>query len=460
LVASCGDASGPEGPGVTVTIVAAPAMARQGDVKRLAVEVRDESGALVDTVTVGWSVLPTRAGTVSRDGRFVVYAAGGVQVVVTAGTGAGAGADTAEIAVSLRGLSGGFTTIGTGALASRFTSDLWVQGTVAYTGTWGARASGAVPLRGNTVFTWDIGDPANPTLTDSVMVDAATVNDVKIRADGRLAVITHEGSADGQNGVTLLDLADPLHPTVIVRFTTTIERGVHNAWLEGDYVYVAAAGGDAASGLRILDVSDPQNPQVVSSFYGGSSFLHDVYVRDGLAFLSHWNAGLIILDVGNGMAGGSPENPVEVSRVRTAGGQTHNAWYWPAGGYVFVGEEDFQTPGVVHVIDVTDLARPAEVATFSVSRATPPHNFWLDEANGILYAAWYSEGIRALDVSGELLGELDRQGREIAARNYSGAGPCAADLGSATCTWAPQLDGGLVYLSDMNSGLWVLRPEF
>ena len=33
---------------------------------------------------------------------------------------------------------------------------------------------------------------------------------------------------------------------------------------------------------------------------------HDVYVRDGLAFLSHWDAGLIILDVGNGMAGGSP----------------------------------------------------------------------------------------------------------------------------------------------------------
>ena len=62
------------------------------------------------------------------------------------------------------------------------------------------------------------------------------------------------------------------------------------------------------------------------------------------AFLSHWDAGLIILDVGNGIAGGSPASPVEVSRIKTVGGQTHNAWYWPAAGYVFVGEENFGRP--------------------------------------------------------------------------------------------------------------------
>ena len=214
---------------------------------------------------------------------------------------------------------------------------------------------------------------------------------------------------------------------------------------------------NVGNGLRILDISDPTDPRVVASFYAGSSFLHDVYVRDGLAFLSHWNAGLVILDVGNGVAGGSPTQPVEVSRIATAGGQTHNAWYWPASGYVFVGEEDFTTPGIMHVVDVSDLSNPKEVATFAVPGVTP-HNFWVDESRGILYAAWYENGVRALDVSGALLGALERQGREITSIGYGTGFGCQS--GEATCTWAPQLHNGHVFASDLNSGLWVLTPDF
>ncbi len=347
-----------------------------------------------------------------------------------------------------------FSVVGRGEVTSQFTSDLWVHGQTAYTGTWSVRGTNG---QGNTLHAWDVSDPGNLVLTRSLAVDARTVNDIKVRSDGTLAVITHEGSADIRNGITLLDLADPARPSPIARFTTSLETGVHNAWIEGDYVYLVVDGISATSGLRILDVSDPTNPLVVANFYAGSSFLHDVYVRDGLAFLAHWDAGLVILDVGNGISGGSPDNPVEVSRVRTAGGQTHNAWYWPDAGYVFVGEEDFGTPGIMHVVDVRDLFNPVEVATFRVAGQTP-HNFWLDEEQGILYLAWYGNGIRALDVTGELLGELDRQGREIAGYRYTASGLCPGT--NATCTWAPQLHNGLVYLADMNSGLWILRPEF
>ncbi len=289
-------------------------------------------------------------------------------------------------------------------------------------------------------------------LTDSLMLDAGTVNDVKIRADGAIGVSTHEGSFP--NGITLFDLTDPAHPSAITRFTSELENGVHNVWIEGDFVYAAV---DGPVGLRIVDITDPLSPFIAARFYAGSSFLHDVYVRDGLAFLSHWNAGLIILDVGNGVAGGSPANPIEVSRIQTAGGDVHNAWYWPAAGYVFVGEEDFGTPGVMHVVDVSDLSNPIEVATLGVP-GTTPHNFWVDEARGILYAAWYENGLRALDVSGELLGAIDLQGREITSIQYSPGSGCGG--GSGTCTWAPQLHGGLVFVSDLNSGLWVLQPSF
>ena len=336
----------------------------------------------------------------------------------------------------------------------RFTSDVWVFGDHAYLGTTSCRVE-----CGNRLYAWDISVPAAPMLTDSVVLDATTVNDVKVSPDGTLAVATRE--AVGSGGITIIDLADPAHPVPITDFSAPGAEaiGVHNVWLEDDYVYLVLDGSSVGDGgLRVVDVSDPARPSEVASFYGGSSFLHDVYVRDGLAFLSHWDAGLIILDVGNGVADGSPESPVEVGRVTTLGGQTHNAWYWPSGGYVFVGEEDFGAPGVMHVVDVSDLADPVEVATFAVP-GSPPHNFWLDEAAEVLYMAWYTNGLRAVDVSGELLGELERQGREIVIPDglYDGPGSC---FGEGTCTWAPQVHNGLIFLSDLNSGLWVLDPSF
>ncbi len=450
LVQSCGDPAGVD-LGIIVTFTnAGPTTLRQGDAFRYAAEARDATGALVQE-SISWSIVPASGGLITSDGTFVGYEPGSPLVIAAVGS----SADTVQVTVTARALSGSFSIVGRGEVLDRFTSDLWVHGTAAYTATWGSRGSPGNELVGNTLNTWDISDPANPQRTNSLTIDTRTVNDVKISSDGTLGLITHEGSNDGLNGVTLLDLTNPLQPSVISRTTSTLEFGVHNSWLDGNYAYLAVDGVSASGGLRVLDISDPANPQVAASFYGGSSSLHDVYLRDGFAFLSHWNAGLIILDVGNGVAGGSPTSPVEVGRVQTTGGQTHNAWYWPAGNYVFVGEEDFGAPGFMHVVDVSDMANPVEVASFVVP-GTTPHNFWMDETSEILYLAWYSNGIRALDVSGELFGALDLQGREITGFLYAQA----SAAGFPEQTWAPQLHNGLIYLSDLQTGLWVLQPDF
>lgn len=441
-------APAPSGLSDSIAITGGPASVRQGDVVAFTAETRDSTGALVNDPTLAWSVLPASAGHLEPDGRFVGFTPGTAQIIARAS----AVADTLDITIAARGVAtGGFSVVGQGPVTSRFTSDLWVHGNYAYMGTWNCRGSAC----GDRLLTWDVTDPSSPTLSDEMIIDARTVNDVKVRDDGAIAVITHELSNDGMNGVTLLDLADPARPAVITRFTAGLEPGVHNVWIDGDYVYVAVNG--AGNGLRVLDITNASSPSVVASFYADSSFLHDIYVRDGLAFLSHWNAGLVILDVGNGIAGGSPTNPKEAGRVATAGGETHNAWYWPATGYVFVGEEDLGTPGIMHVVDASDLANPREVASFKVP-GTTPHNFWLDEDREILYLAWYENGVRALDMSGALLADLDLQGREIAFSQYGTGSGCFG--GSATCSWAPQLHGGLLYVSDLNTGLWILQPTF
>jgi len=436
----------PAGEAASVELTQLPTEVRQGDVVPLVTSARDAAGAALDGATVTWTVEPPEAGFVGSEGSFVAYRPGPARLIARAGE----AADTAGTTIQARNLSGHFNEVGTGIEGRRYTSDLWVHGQYAYLGTWAFR--GGTP--GNVLSTWSVATPNAPTLLDSLVLDARTVNDVKVHPERPLAIVTHELAEDGKNGVTLLDLTNPAAPLPVARFTEGLEPGIHNAWLDGDYAYLVVDG--VGNGLRILDVSDPSHPGLVASWWAGSSFLHDVYVRDGLAFLSHWDAGLVILDVGNGIAGGSPESPVEVSRLQGLGGQTHNAWYWPDAGYVFVGEEDYGTPGRLHVVDARDLHALREVATFDLPD-DPPHNHWLDEERGVLYVAWYGAGALALDVTGELMGDLSRQGRTIAALQYRGGG-CLD--GGTTCSWAPQLHDGLLYLSDRNIGLVVLEPVF
>ena len=183
--------------------------------------------------------------------------------------------------------------------------------------------------------------------------------------------------------------------------------------------------------------------------------IHDTYVRDGLAFVCAWNTGVMIFDVGNGIMGGSPSTPRLVATYATPGGEVHNAWWFqnPNTGekkYLFVGQEGpgslgSSSSGDIHVLDVSDLRLPTEVASFHLNGAGT-HNFWMDESAQILYAAYYNQGVVALDVSGTLSGNLSS--RLIDSIRPGGVGN--------TYTWGVQLYAGSLYAVDMLSGFWQL----
>lgn len=190
--------------------------------------------------------------------------------------------------------------------------------------------------------------------------------------------------------------------------------------------------------------------------------IHDQFVRNGIAFVCAWNTGVLIYDVGNGMMGGSPSDPKLISSIVTnvngvpGGAQVHNAWwFWnPVTGqkkYLFVGQEGpgsigSSSSGDIHVVDVSDLANPVEVAFYHLAGAGT-HNFWMDEPNQILYAAYYNGGVVALDVSGILSGDL--AARQIAISKPGGTGK--------TFVWGVMLAGGSLYATDMVSGFWQLK---
>ncbi|HEU4829412.1 MAG TPA: Ig-like domain-containing protein [Gemmatimonadales bacterium] len=200
-------------------------------------------------------------------------------------------------------------------------------------------------------------------------------------------------------------------------------------------------------------------------------FIHDMFVRDGLAFVFAWDAGVIIYDVGNGMSGGTPTVPQQVgARIPGNAGLpcacVHNGWWFHNPNtsekkYLFLGQEGpgsigTSSSGDIHVLDVTDLSNPVEVASYhhpnlpdgsGTSRSVGVHNFWMDEANEILYAAFYNGGVVALDVSGTLAGDLSS--RVISSVRPGGAG--------GTYTWGVQVANGSIYAIDMLTGLYQLQ---
>ena len=157
----------------SVIIIGSGDSLRQGDVIQLQVTATDTTGAAVPGAVIVLETTSATSGFVSSDARFVGYDPGVAEIVATVKD----RADTVSVVIVARGVSGNFTSVGQGVVTSRFTSDMWVHGTTAYTGTWATRGATGI---GNTLYVWDVTTPSSPVLTDSVEIKAATGNDVKV----------------------------------------------------------------------------------------------------------------------------------------------------------------------------------------------------------------------------------------------------------------------------------------
>ncbi len=352
--------------------------------------------------------------------------------------------------------------LGLGTVGERYTAEVWVRGTTAYTTSWGNRGG----VRGNAIKIWDVATET-PVLVDSVIVaSAGTLGDVQVSDDGALLIVAIESNPNG--GLAIYALDTPRTPRLITRTTGgELQYGVHTAEIARVkgvlYAFCAIDPvNNVPARLVIVDLTNPATPQTVWSQQLGAPYIHDVFVRDGTLFTAEWNDGVGIWDIG--VQGGSPSAPRRLAKVATVGGKVHNVWWYQdqANGekkYLFVGEEG---PGVigsssigdVHVVDISVLATPKEVAVYALPGAGT-HNFSVDETNGLLYAAYYNGGIRVLDVRGDLAtcsvrtadGRCDMaaSGREKA--RFTGAG-------GTTYMWGVYWTPTGVYGSDMLNGLW------
>lgn len=462
-----------ENPAASVRIQGSATAARTGDVLRFTAVALDARGAPIADVpieyafrarTVDHTLGSASSGLITEDGRFVADLPGEYTVTATAGSVAA----SETVAIAPRGLQKMIEVVGRGRVADRKTSDLWVWTApngrdYAVTGTWGAA--------GHALF-WDITDPKNIYMAATARVDARTVNDVKVSEDGSICAITREGASNRRNGFVLLDCSDIENKgvPVLARYDDEMTGGVHNVFFHRNHLYALSAG----QRYDIVSIEDPRAPRRVGRFELDTPdhSIHDVWVVDGIAASSNWTDGVVLVDVGGGGKGGSPANPVKIGQYAYPSGWNHAAWPYRSKStgkfYVFAGDEHFPiernpqgidrfsgpavaAAGWIHVIDFDDPSNPREVARYEVPEGGT-HNFWIE--NDVLYVAYYNQGLRVVDISGELLGNLYTQGREIAyflPDDPDGFKPNAAR------TWGVMPFKGLIWLADNNSGLWAVR---
>lgn len=463
------------GAGVTAAITPAASRARQGDVVRFALTVKDARGQAITGLTPAWSFSPGQ-GAIDQDGAFVGNVPG--RYSITASLGAKEAVST--VTLTTRDVRRQAKVVGHLDRSAFPTSEVWVHpdGKHAYLGT---------ALGGDRIYAINISDPSQPVITDSIVANSRSMNDMMTTADGKWLVFTREGATDRRNGIVIASVEDPAHPKPVAEFTDGVTAGVHSAFVytqprHGTHVYLTNSGTGA---LNIIDINDPLKPRRVGEWISRDTragrSLHDVDVKDGIAYVSYWSDGLVILDVGNGMKGGSPSNPVMISNYRYNSealypgalsdwgpgfiSGTHTAWRH--GRYVFIADEVFppyaptgtwdvaniRAYGRLQVIDVSDIEKPRSVAWYEPEYGGA-HNIWA--AGDTLYLGAYNGGFQVFDVSGELRGDLKAQGRTIA--EYMPASPTGFTP-NKTMTWGVVVKDGHAFVNDMLSGLWIVKLQ-
>jgi hypothetical protein len=313
-------------------------------------------------------------------------------------------------------------------------------------------------------------------------------------------------------GLQVFDVTNPANPTEIGFLDTgCCTRGLHELEvqhredLDRTFVYASVPTSEYPDPLspsgrrdvvgrgdfRLIEVTNPRAPVEVSNW----GVLHDpveglpapglgcdpdpIYGHsaepsaDGkLAFVSYWDSGFIALDLSD------PAAPVFKGRTvypSNADGDGHSSNFDEARGLLFAADEDFCKTsgsgtekgfGYMRVYDYNNLAAPTQIGEFRTPNSAGTKDVGAGDYtihNPLLvgtdvYISWYSDGVRVVDAS------VPSLPREVAyfvppsAKNPVQPSQ-RGTLTNATQVWGVAYDEAtdLVYASDMNSGLWILR---
>ena len=311
----------------------------------------------------------------------------------------------------------------------------------------------------------DISDTENlvylgslPTATNS-----SVWRDIKVYKDH--AFIVSEAGGHGMQVFDLTRLRDANNPPLTYSADTSFNGfgNAHNLVIneESGYAYaVGTATNDAYfGGAHFVNIQDPANPMADGGL-GINGYTHDATVityngpdtdHIGKEIYAGANENNVaIVDVSD------KSNPSNISIISYSDTHyTHQAWFSEDHRYLFVGDEtDEQNVGFnsrTLIFDLTDMDVPLLHTTYFGPTSAIDHNGYVQGDE--YYLANYTAGLRVLDISG-----IDS--KTISESGFFDTFP-ANDVTQYSGVWSvyPYFSSGKIIISDINSGLFVVRKS-
>jgi len=394
----------------------------------------------------------------------------------------------------------GHSDVGGGGL----NADVWKHGDYAYVGVW----SGPCPATGVKVV--NVRNPANPRLVSRLPNPSGTsAEDVVVRHvetasfTGDLAVVGIQRCGDiadrGFRGLQFFDVTNPASPRRIALYAVAPGTiGCHEVDLvmRTDGRLLAACAnpfGEQINGsdeVVVVDVTNPYLPHKISGFALGqdlgvdpghnaqnvgcfkASFAHSVrFTRAGYQlFASYWDYGTLRFKVG-------PAGRLTGPNARTdlappdEDADNHSMTLARGGDTLVVNPEDFSPiecgqpfqgwgephvhanqSGDTHLLSIfsTRNSRSMRTDGFYSVHNTESARF----RNTQMFSSWYSDGVVWWSLANPRKPVMKGQFVPPATADPTGYFP------PVPIVWGvyPDHPTGLIYASDINSGLWILRP--
>ena len=308
------------------------------------------------------------------------------------------------------------------------------------------------------IFFINITVPANPVLiyTHHVENVNGTTNQSLWRDFKTYSHYAYAAADEGDSGLLIFDLSNVPTSVTMVTQTNTFWSRTHNIFIDELNGRLYAAGSNTISnGLKILDLTaTPANPTQIGAIplNGlGGGYVHDVYVRNNIAYCSHGSlAKLQMYDMSNlgnvtlvGVIDNYPEE-----------GYNHSSWLNETGNMLVMADE---TQGSdLKLVDVSDPLNISseDIHTFyselegpAAPGASVAHNPFIK--GDLAYIAYYHDGVQVFNISNPLDIQLLAYYDTYENTAYSGYDGC----------WGvyPFFPSGVIIGSDQNNGLFVME---
>lgn len=261
-----------------------------------------------------------------------------------------------------------------------------------------------------------------------------TWRDIKVWGDYAYVV------SEAYGGMQIIELTDPDSPTKLTLWGATLWSNAHNIALDEAAGLAYVCGTD--TGTHVIDVgSNPTSPTLVFSL--GAPYSHDLEAQNGYAYFADFFGNTFqIYD--------TSQLPTSLSRLSTRAmpGSQNSHSMWPTRDGLYCVATNESLGGPVSIWDVSVKRLPQMIASYSTGPAMAiPHNPYV--ADRLAHLSYYTEGYRLLDLTDpanpEEVGFYDTS--SIPAGGYDGA-------------WGVYVQprSGIVYISDVQNGLFVLKP--